>query len=141
MPEFLYIAGPPECHGVRTAAEYRALQHDVLRRLVATGLAPATLTPHAGGTAPPPYVSAGRWVLDCPCGNAPSVSVPWDLALCLECGAIYTGLAFPPDRPRIETVLLNRQRQQRNWKPPETLADLIEQNCAAGDAVPAQEGD
>jgi hypothetical protein len=139
MPDFSYIVGPRECHAVRTAAEYHALQRDVLRRFVAQGLAPGALAPHPSTTYPAPYVSTGRWVLDCPCGNAPSVSVAWNLALCLECGAVYTGLTFLADRERIEALLLKRRRQHRNWKPPETVADLIRQNLVAGDPIPEEE--
>jgi len=132
---FHHIIGPVEGHAhqnVRTPAQYLAVQAQYLEKGV-----PHEATEGERQLASAPLINFGQWVLRCACGNAPSVSVAWDLACCFECGAIYRHLAFPPDRVAIEHVLLARTRQDRNWdSQTETLADLIAQNITRGDEVP-----
>ena len=81
----------------------------------------------------PPFVAGGKWVLPCPCGDAPMASPEWDEARCFACGAVYRQLLWPPDRLAIERVLLGRPRAMlRTWLPGETVADLMTQNGEHG---------
>lgn len=85
--------------------------------------------------APPgavPFVVGGKWVVLCPCGDAPMASPEWDVARCFECGAIYAALAWPADRSAIEAALVVRPAAVRAWLPTETVADLLAQNAANG---------
>lgn len=137
-----HIIGPIEGHAhqkVKTPQDYLDVQARYLSHNRNAGVddsAPHDATAAERAAASAPYISLGQWVMNCACRNAPSVSVAWDLACCLECGAIYRGLTFPEDRDAIEAVLLKRDRRARNWAPPETLADLVAQNRASGDEVP-----
>lgn len=141
MRTYPFITGPAEGHahqGVRSPKQYLAVQAREVARVRAAGLDDAV--PHAAtarerAEASVPHINHGQWKLRCACGNAPSVSVEWDLACCFECGAIYRDLAFPPNRSAIEAVLLKRPRQARNWTD-ETVAQLAAENRAHGDEVP-----
>lgn len=127
------ITGPLHAHGARSPEEYLLMQArhvDQLRRAY----------PQHGWREPWTYVgevvawiSGGRWVITCECGNAPSASVDWNLAACFECGAIYRDVKFPDDRERLEQLLLARpNRQNRHWLPRETAADLADENRRHG---------
>lgn len=137
-----YIIGPAEGHahqGVKSPETYLKVQAAYLTINSSANVddaVPHEATAEEVAAAGLPQVSFGQWVMRCGCGNAPSVSVAWDLACCFECGAIYRGLSFPPDRAQIERVLVARKRQHRNWEAPETLADLIADNVANGNEVP-----
>lgn len=137
-----FIIGPREGHAhqrVTSPETYLAVQSRYLQQNRDAGVdvaVPHEATDAEKAAASVPYIGVGQWVMDCGCGNAPSVSVEWDLACCFECGAIYRGLVFPAEREAIERVLVMRQRRHRNWKPAESLADLIAQNIAHGDGVP-----
>lgn len=138
-----HIIGPREGHAhqhVRTAEDYLALQAKYLAQHRAAGVdvaVPHEATLEELATASAAYITFGQWKLDCACGNAPSVSVDWDLACCLECGAIYRGgLWFPEDRILIEEALLRRAlRRNRNWRWPETLAFLLAENAQFGAVI------
>lgn len=51
------------------------------------------------------WVSDSRWVCSCDCGNCPSASRDWGIAICCECGSVWTPV-FPPDAEEIEAGLL-----------------------------------
>ena len=81
----------------------------------------------------------------CSCNGAVSVSVEWDLACCLECGACYSGFDFPADRVDLERLLLQRPGKYRLWNTPgavtngplpETVASLAVENVKFGWPVP-----
>lgn len=80
------------------------------------------------------YIGAGAWRVRCACGEAPPTHPDWRLACCSGCGAIYEDVIFPKTAAAIEVILLKRpQPIQRNWRAPETVADLVAQNKAHGD--------
>jgi len=105
------IGEPTIVHGVSSADEYRTYARAFLK---AVGVPPNEWLRPMGER--PAYVSGGCWVVRCGCGNAPSASHAWSLAVCLECGAEYTPL-FPADRKRAEAVLLLRPVQHRHYFP------------------------
>ncbi|MCH7908678.1 MAG: hypothetical protein IIB38_03570 [Candidatus Hydrogenedentes bacterium] len=60
---------------------------------------------------------------------------------CIRChnavaGGRWRRVVFPVGRAMGEDVLGTRHPANRNWEPGESVADLITQNDAAGDAVP-----
>lgn len=124
---------PLHVHGVRTPEEYRALQ----RSAIANG---KTARPGLNWKEPWPsdrgrsaFVSGGKWIVICDCGNGPSADPEWRLALCLECGAVYEDVALPDDRAEIERLLLERaQVSNRHWHRAETVSDLARDNAAHG---------
>jgi hypothetical protein len=74
------------------------------------------------------YVSDGRWVADCPCRGGIVASREMAEAACLDCGTVYA-IRFPENAGEIEAVLLARPRKEnQNWRPGETLADLRSEN-------------
>lgn len=80
-------------------------------------------------TRPEAFVSQGRWVINCTCGNGPSASPEWELAVCLECGKVWQPV-FPDRRELLETVLLSRERMaNRNWEPAESVDALLIENA------------
>lgn len=137
-----YIIGPAEGHAhqqVTSPERYLQVQAEYLARNRAAGVddaLPHEATEAERAKASAPYVNLGQWVMNCACHNAPSVSFEWDLACCLECGAIYRQLPVPRERVRIERVLLKRARRGRNWDHREQLSDVIAQNLEQGDAIP-----
>lgn len=80
------------------------------------------------------FVSGGRWLVECPCGNCPMVAPEWgNLALCYECGAIYDKLVMPVDAHLIEAMLVLRKTLGlRYWNPGITLQNLQEENVKLG---------
>ncbi len=128
---FTFITGPRQAHGARTPDEYLEIQRTFIARLAASGRAPVAST-YAAPDGAAAYVSGGRWKVKCPCGNAPSASPEWDLACCLECGAIFRRLAWPPERAQIEALLLARPAHARHWRPGETVAFLEAENAEHG---------
>lgn len=105
---------------------------------------------HESGQRPTAYVSDGRWVCDCSCGNSPSVDPEWRLAVCFRCGAIIRPLV-PPDVGAAEAALLARphpslrhyfpgHKEARKWGLPvrERAPDLERQNLENG--LPARAG-
>lgn len=112
------IGDPTIVHGVDSADAYRAHARAFLKAL---GVPPAEWLRPGGER--PAYVSGGCWVVRCPCGNAPSASHAWSLAICLECGAAYTPV-FPRDRARAEATLLRRPLQHRHYFPQDAARHL-----------------
>jgi hypothetical protein len=102
------IGGPREAHGVDSPDSYaRRAKAFLIKHGLSTGLQDRPQTPSA-------YVSDGRWVVDCDCGNAPSASHEWGLAICFECGSVYRP-HFPADRGEIEAELLKRPVANRHF--------------------------
>jgi hypothetical protein len=76
------------------------------------------------------YVSANRWVADCP--NCAAGIAAWaqnPRGCCLGCGLIYT-IAFPTGWLEAEKVLLDRAPRYRHWLPGETVDQLKAENIA-----------
>ena len=83
-------------------------------------------------------VDFGRWLGDCPCGDAPVIDPEWSLACCLTCGAIYRAIVMPDDAKAIEAALLERPYPlNRFWFTYETVDDLRAETAANAVAVPA----
>lgn len=101
------------------------------------------------------YVSAGRWVADCPfCGAGVALERDWTEGLCFGCGRLYTELDWPGEADEIERVLRARPYPgNRTWLRAgnraldalpegdrrrlrgETLDDLRAENAARGVAA------
>lgn len=89
-------------------------------------------------------VNHGRWVARCPfCPSAQVVSPVDARFICAGLDGCanatvrgaFVQIVFPDDRERglIEAALLQRpERPNRNWRAPETVASLIEENEAHG---------
>jgi hypothetical protein len=124
---------PLHVHGARTADEYRAMQ----RRAITNG---KTQRPALGWREPwvapgarEAFVSGGKWIVACDCGNGPSADRTWQLACCFECGAVYEVVVFPDDVAEIERLLLARPKVgTRHWRQTETTADLARENAQHG---------
>lgn len=96
------------------------------------------------------YVSAGRWVADCPsCAAGIAIHPEWSVAVCLglTCHRVYRSLVVPDDWCEIEAVLAVRPVVHQHWFdettrsrregravriPRETIADLVRENEAHG---------
>ena len=82
------------------------------------------------------YVSAGRWVADCPwCPSAQMVHEDHPTFWCCECGnpdcaGLDRQLVFPDDAHLIERALLVRPRENRHARPSEPLEQLHGENAA-----------
>jgi hypothetical protein len=132
------ITGPLHAHGARSPEEYLEKQRAHLAQLRAAYPQHGFGEPAVSALTALAWVSGGRWVVTCPCGNCPSADPEWRLAACFECGAVYRGVAFPAARQRIEALLLARpHRQNRHWLPQESVAALERENHAHGHEVPA----
>lgn len=121
------------------------LYPDVAERIPPLGHVVATAAPLVA------RVNHGVWIAPCPCGArgtpSPGGVVFFDtpLVCCARCGNQGVGggwrrVEIPPENERalIEMVLLCRPNvEDRNWEPGESVADLIAQNAAHGDPVPA----
>lgn len=128
------ITGPLHAHGVKTAKDYLLKQAAHIRDLQNARPDGPWGAPHPVTAPVDALVSGGRWVVVCPCGNAPSASPDWQLACCFECGAIYHP-TFPVEREALEALLLARPvTRTRNWAPPESVADLTVENAVNGAA-------
>jgi len=78
------------------------------------------------------WVTNGRWSITCPCGGG---EFAWEegWAICHSCyngymGHKYRRVVFPDNRKEIESLLLMRPLQKREWHPGETLEDLQREN-------------
>lgn len=105
------IGGPEVAHGVTSPEQYREHARQFLARL---GVPPAEWLRPAGTR--PMYVSGGWSLVRCDCGNAPSASPEWKLAICLECGAEYA-VSLPRDWDQAERALLARDADHRHFFP------------------------
>jgi hypothetical protein len=72
------------------------------------------------------YINHGRWVADCPCGGAELVAED-RLMVCGSCAA-RSEVIFPPNVTVLESALAARLKKNKNWKPTETVADLLAEN-------------
>ena len=78
------------------------------------------------------YVNHDRWVADCLCNGAELVA-PGETMLCGSCGAEHTvKFPGPKTRDKIEHLLGLRELDKRNWKPDETVAELLAENIENG---------
>lgn len=108
----------------------------VLRRQQATYISqnPAASPPTEFSEEKHAYIGNGCWRIRCECGEATHTDPEWKVACCFGCGAIWTHVTFPDDWRAIEDLLVKRRLQTtRNWKTPETLETLIEEQIAHGD--------
>ena len=79
------------------------------------------------------WITGGKFVVVCACGDAPMASLEWDEARCFACGAVYTRLAWPPDLAAVTQALLARPvAATRAWLLGETASDLHRQNAEHG---------
>ena len=129
----MMLRRPFDVHGVSSPDAYRAFH-------AATLAAQRVRAPHRNLPEPwiclvprDVYVTFGKWLIRCVCGNAPSVSPEWRLACCLECGAVFESLSIPDDYQAIESMLLARPALvNQAWLQPETVDDLAAENAAHG---------
>ena len=77
-------------------------------------------------------INQGRWIVKCECGGAEKA---WEegFFMCQSClngnhKHQYRKAVFPKQRRLIESLLLKRPLQNRNWSPNETLAQLKREN-------------
>ena len=76
-------------------------------------------------TNPAPYITTGKWVVACPCGDYPMASPAWNEARCFACGAIYQKLKWPRKREAIEAALVARpQALARRWTPGMSIEEV-----------------
>lgn len=74
------------------------------------------------------YVSAARWVADCPaCNGGIACWSENPRGACLSCGHIYT-VTFPPEAERIEAILEERPPRNRHWALHESVDQLEAEN-------------
>ena len=135
----------------RTAArilqpQYRPLDYRgfLARRRVENGIEPVELPQgeEVGGDISG-YVSAGRWIVECPnCGEGYLVDDQDLLFQCSACGTDgqWKRVIMPADRDEIDRLLLLRpgwqgQAPHRNWAPGETVDDLRRENIEHGVGV------
>lgn len=132
-PDFLLTAKHVHPR-VNSADDYRARQREAIDALrVQYPNLPWTL-PHVVAPNPAAFVSGGRWLVECRCGNCPALAPEWGgLALCYECGAVYEGVDLPSEAIDIERLLVQRdQPSMRYWNPAITVEALREQNATLG---------
>ena len=81
------------------------------------------------------YANWGAWVADCPsphCDSALMLEPGQQQYRCYECPAT-ADVAWPEDYATIQYLLqLRPAAKTRNWRPPETAADLMFENAAHG---------
>ncbi len=120
--------------GVRTPADYRARQAQAIRDGRALYPDLPWRDPWPCAERPPVFVSGGKWLVVCACGNCPSVAPEWaGLACCYECGAMYEGLVLPGRAAEIEQALVVRPGlAARHWTPALSVEDLLAENAAQG---------
>lgn len=77
------------------------------------------------------HINFGRWGVQCPdCPGHEDADPAEPVFFCLSCGndGYFCQVIFPENRAEIESILLARPIQNRNWEPGETLADLQADN-------------
>jgi len=88
------------------------------------------------GIAPPAaavavYGNHGRWVVDCPdCGGAQLACRTDRRFMCNECGNVvierlWRPVIWPADVAAIDVALADRPIRNQNWRPGETVDDLL----------------
>ena len=78
------------------------------------------------------YINHGRIVVLCQCQAAVSVSREWNIGRCLECGAIHNDPIWPDNFDEVESALIVRPYPFRNWRPGETVEQLLLDNVTFG---------
>ena len=120
IDDALAIFNQPNTLALRHFWDEWIASHD-LERTLAAGVVPA-------------YISANRWVADCPvCNNGMGVARDEPLTVCLLCGATYQ-VTMPSDYQRAEVILVRRPWPYRNWLPHrgETIETLERENTEYG---------
>lgn len=131
---------------VRTEAEYRQLQAVFLQRQRAAYAHLADLQVHPAPASAEAFISDGKLLVECECGNCPAVAPGWGaapecdverdrlaLALCFECGAVFEAIVLPADLDAIAAALLVRPKlSDRYWSPDVSVEALRQGNLAAG---------
>ena len=85
-----------------------------------------------------PRINHGRWIVDCPFCPSAELMNESGLFMCQSCwninnGRAYHNVAKPNNRIKVERALLKRPEQEnRNWKPGETVAQLLAENIEHG---------
>ncbi len=138
------IGRPQHVHRVNSEQEYRA----AASRFLDLNGQPAVLRERNAEQQPAAYISDGRWVCDCDCGNCPSASPEWGIAICFECGSVWRPI-IPREAEAAELVLLERPNpRNRHYLPAErpavrkglmraeTLDDIKNENVSHGLPVP-----
>lgn len=76
------------------------------------------------------YINHGRWISEClDCHSGIAMHPDWTDGRCFHCGAVYSNVVFPAARAALEEALVLRPAlENRNWQPPETVADLLAEN-------------
>lgn len=127
------IARPEDAHGVVSPDAYVRILHEhiVKQKRARPSVHLQWPEPHVADPIQP-VIQQGRWLVPCPCGNFPSYDPEWQLAVCLDCAAIYKS-APPCDWREIEACLMRRPNaENRNMEHDETLADLRRENDEHG---------
>ena len=143
VPIFTRIVRPYEQHHVATPQAYVnwlvAAYLNATLKMTRDGIELAHPKPYVSDRVVVPRIRQGCWIVLCagtlngtPCANAPAYDPEWRLACCLDCAAIYQGVAPPDGWQRIEAILMKRPVMvSRNWEPMETMSDLVRENLAA----------
>ena len=79
------------------------------------------------------YINWSRWVTDCEqCANATELQAGQVRWVCGRCGTDQA-VQWPTDVDSIHAALVVRVApENRNWRQPETVPDLIAENAAHG---------
>ena len=83
-------------------------------------------------------VYEGAWIVDCPCGGAQYACRTDRRLFCPDClnaaaGGAWVPVTWPAGVDAVEAALERRPvATTRNWRPPETVADLLAENAAKG---------
>lgn len=117
------ITGPEVAHRVGSPD---ALLAKLKAHLDTVGLDPRPWT----GEAPYVFVSEGRAVINCECGNGPQVSREWCLAVCFACGYVYRAFKFPVGWSDIDMLMSVRPRRYQNVEIGDSIEALSEENRA-----------
>jgi hypothetical protein len=87
--------------------------------------------PILGHPGVPAVINHGRWIVECSCRSARNV-YPERLWWCPACGAGAVDVVWPDDAHAICAALASRPLVNRNWRPGETVVDLLAENAAHG---------
>jgi hypothetical protein len=91
------------------------------------------------------YVNNGAWLVKCECAGCELVDLERPVVMCASCWNLaddhqFRTVAVPLERAQIEAALVVRpDRANRNWKPTETVADLLAENAIFLAKPPAEE--
>lgn len=117
------IGTPEQAHGVTTEAAYREWALKIRARMGVKSVALRDVKAR-----PAAYVSHGRWVVECPCGNCPSAhpggtsAWPEPVAVCVECGAVYRPTFAEPVEAVEATLLARPDIKMRDYYPTKEIA-------------------